>query len=113
MGGEVVLAGEPADVADLAEERGRQHRPHAEQLDQAGVGLGNRGLDARLDGGDALLQMTHIGDQVSRQLPADDRRLEQCCSGKNGVAGLAERRPARGGTLGAVPPNMRCQTLPP
>jgi hypothetical protein len=48
----VVLAGEPADVTDLTQERGRKHRPHAEQLDQAGVGLSNRHLDARLDGGD-------------------------------------------------------------
>jgi hypothetical protein len=37
VGGEVVLAGEPADVTDLAEKRGRQHRPDPEQTDQAGV----------------------------------------------------------------------------
>jgi hypothetical protein len=38
------LVAEPADVADLAEECGRQHRPDAEQLRQAGVGLDDRGL---------------------------------------------------------------------
>jgi hypothetical protein len=32
IGGEVVLGREPADVADLAEERGCQHRPDSEQL---------------------------------------------------------------------------------
>jgi hypothetical protein len=30
------------DVADLAEERGGQHRTDAEPLNQAGVGLGDR-----------------------------------------------------------------------
>jgi len=47
MGGEMVPAGEPADVTDLAEERGGQHRPDPEQCDQGRVGLGDRGLDAR------------------------------------------------------------------
>ena len=70
----MVLAGEPADVADLALEGGGQHRPHAEQLQQAGVGLGNRGLDARVDGGDALVQLADVGDEVGGQLPAGDRR---------------------------------------
>jgi hypothetical protein len=70
MGGEVVLAGEPTDVADLAQEPGRQHRPHPEQLDQAGVGLGDRGLDADLDGGDGLLQLADVGDQLAKALAA-------------------------------------------
>jgi hypothetical protein len=68
------LAGKPADFTDVTQARGRQHRPHAEQLDQAGVGLGNRHLDARLDGGDALVQLAHVGDEVGGQLPAGDRR---------------------------------------
>jgi hypothetical protein len=34
VGGEVVLPREPADVADLAEEGGSQHRPEAEELDR-------------------------------------------------------------------------------
>jgi hypothetical protein len=55
VGGEVVFGWEPADVADLAEEGGGQHRSDPEQPEQAGVGLGNRGLDAHLDRGDALL----------------------------------------------------------
>jgi hypothetical protein len=74
VGGEVVLAGKPADFTGLTQERGRQHGPHAEQLDQAGVGLGNRRLDARLAGGDALVQLAHVGDEVGGQLPAGDRR---------------------------------------
>ena len=41
VGSEVVLAGEPTDVADLAEEGGDQHRPDPEQLQQAGVGAGD------------------------------------------------------------------------
>jgi hypothetical protein len=69
----VVLGGEPTDVADLAEEGGGQHRPDAEQPDQAGVGLGNRRLDARLDRGDPLLQVTDVGDELAGQLPAGDR----------------------------------------
>jgi hypothetical protein len=51
----MMLGREPADVADLAEERGGQHRPHPKQRQQAGVGLGDRGLDARLHRGDPLL----------------------------------------------------------
>ena len=35
VGGEVVLAGEPANVADLAQEGGGQDWSHAEQLEQA------------------------------------------------------------------------------
>ena len=74
VGGEVVLAGEPTDVTDLAQEPGRQHRPHSEQLQQAGVGLDNRGLDARLHRGDALLQPSEIGHELAGQLPTGDRR---------------------------------------
>jgi hypothetical protein len=74
VGGEVVLAGEPADVADLAEERGRQHRTDAEQLDQAGVGLGDGGLDACLHGGDLLLQLADVRDELGGQLPAGECR---------------------------------------
>ena len=47
VGGEVILAGEPADVADLAKEPGRQHGTDPEQLQQAGVGPSEGGLDAR------------------------------------------------------------------
>jgi hypothetical protein len=75
VGGEVVLAGEPTDVADLAEEGGRQHRPHPEQLQQAGVGLGNGGLDPRLDRGDPLFQLADVGEELGGRLPASDRRL--------------------------------------
>jgi hypothetical protein len=67
MGGKVMPAREPTDVTDLAQERGRQHRPDPEQLQQAGVGLGDGGLDAGLDGGDPLLQLADIGDQASGQ----------------------------------------------
>jgi hypothetical protein len=68
----MMLGREPADVADLTQERGRQHRPDAEQLDQAGLGLGNRGLDAGLDGGDSLLQLEGVGHELGGQLPASD-----------------------------------------
>src|SRR4029450_3305204 len=54
--------------------RGGQHRPDPEQLDQGRVGLGNRGLDARLHRGDPLLQLAHVGHEVDGKLPADDRR---------------------------------------
>jgi hypothetical protein len=74
VGGEVVLGGEPADVADLTQERGGQHRPDPEQPEQAGVGLGDRGLDPRLDRGDPLLQLAHVGDELLGELVAGDRR---------------------------------------
>jgi hypothetical protein len=74
MSGKLMPAGEPADVTDLAQERGRQHQPDPEQLQQAGVGLGDGGLDAGLDGGDPLLQLADIGDQASGQRPASYRR---------------------------------------
>jgi hypothetical protein len=90
VGGEVVLAREPTDVADLAQKRGGQHRSHPEQLDQTGVGLGDRGLDAGLHGGDPLLQLTDVGDQVSGQLPTGDRRL----------TGRRDRGQQRGGAVG-------------
>jgi hypothetical protein len=90
VGGEMMLAGKPADVADLAEKPGRQHRPHAEQLDQGGVGLGDGGLDARLHDGDLLLQVADVCDQVSSQLVTDDRR---CTSGR-------DRGQQGGGALG-------------
>jgi hypothetical protein len=90
VGGEVVLGREAADVADLAKEPGRQHRPDPEQPDQAGVGLGDRGLDARLDRGDLLLQVTDVRDELAGQLPADDRR-------RSGRSNLVEQR---GGPLG-------------
>jgi hypothetical protein len=90
VGGEMVLAREPTDVADLAEEGGGQHRPHAEQLNQTGVGLGNRGLDAGLDRGDPLLQLAHVGHEFGRQLPAGDRRF----------ADRRDRGQQRGGPLG-------------
>jgi hypothetical protein len=61
VGGEVVLAGESADVADLTQEPGRQHRPHPEQPQQAGVGPGDRGLDPRLDRGDLLSTWRTLG----------------------------------------------------
>src|SRR5829696_5013807 len=54
---EVMLAGEPTDVADLTHKGGRQHRPDAEQLDQTGLGLSDRGLDPCLDFCDPLLQL--------------------------------------------------------
>jgi hypothetical protein len=74
VGGEMMLAGEPTNVADLAQERGGQHRPDAEQLQQAGLRLGDGGLDARLHGGDPLLQLADVGDEFCGQLPAGDRR---------------------------------------
>jgi hypothetical protein len=70
-----MLAGEPTDVADLTHEDGGQHWPDAEQPEQAGVGLGDRGLDARLDGGDPLFQLADVGEELGGQLPAGDRRL--------------------------------------
>jgi len=79
-----------ANVADLAKEPGRQHRPDPKQPDQAGVGLGDRGLDARLDRGDLLLQVTDVRDELAGQLPADDRR-------RSGRSNLVEQR---GGPLG-------------
>jgi hypothetical protein len=71
----LMLAGEPADVADLTQKRGCQHRSHPEQLNQAGVGVGDRCLDPGLDGGDPLLQLTDVGHELGGQLPAGDRRL--------------------------------------
>jgi hypothetical protein len=57
------------EIADLAEELGGQHRPDPEQLQQGGVGLGDRGLNARLHRGDPLFQVAHVGHElgVSRQ----------------------------------------------
>ena len=72
VGGEGLLGRKPTDVADLAQEGGGHDRSHAEQLDQAGVGLGNRGLDAGLHGGDALLQLVDVGHELGGQLPAVD-----------------------------------------
>jgi hypothetical protein len=74
VGSEMVLGGEPADVADLAEEGGGQHRPDPEQLQQAGVGLDDRRLDAHLDRGDPLLQVMDVGDELAGELVASDRR---------------------------------------
>ena len=89
VGGEVVLVGEPADVADLAEEGGGQHRPHPEQPEQAGVGLGDRGLDAGLHGGDPLLQLTNVGHELCGQLPAGDRRrTDRCDCGQQGAGAV-------------------------
>jgi hypothetical protein len=69
----MVLAGEPADLADLAEEGGGQYRPHPEQLDQAHLGLDDGGLDTPFDGGDPLLQLTDVSDQLDSELMAGDR----------------------------------------
>src|SRR5918995_3854224 len=74
VGGEMVLAREPTDVADLTEERGRQHRPHPEQFHQGRLGLRDRGLDTRLHCGDALLQLAGVGHELGGQLPTSDRR---------------------------------------
>jgi hypothetical protein len=90
VGGEVVLAGEPADIANLTQEGGGQHRPDPEQLQQAGVGLGDRGLDPRLHGGDALLQLAGVGHEFGGQLPAGDRRRTS----------RPDRSQQRGGPLG-------------
>jgi hypothetical protein len=94
-------AGEAMHVADLGHKDGRQHRPHPEQLDQAGVGLGDHGLDAPLDCCDSLIQATHVGDQVSGQLVAGDRRL----------AGGRDHGQQHGGALGGevrrAPPGTR------
>ena len=70
----MVLAWEPIDVADPAEQLGGQHRADAEQLHQAGLGLGDRGRDALLDRGDVLVQVADVGDQVGGELVAGDRR---------------------------------------
>ena len=75
MGSEVMLGREPANVADLAEKPGRQHRPHPEPPEQAGVGLDDGCLDTGLHRGDPLLQLADVSDQVRSQLVADDRRL--------------------------------------
>jgi hypothetical protein len=77
-------------VADLAQERGRQHRPDAELPEQAGVGLDNHGLDARLHRSYALLQLANVVYKLASQLPAGNRR----CSGRHN---LGEQR---GGALG-------------
>jgi hypothetical protein len=57
-----------------AEEGGGQHRPDAEQPEQAGVGLGDRGLDLCLHGGDSLLQLAYVSHELGGQLPAGDCR---------------------------------------
>jgi hypothetical protein len=95
MGSEVMLAGEPADVADLTEEGGGQHRPDAEQLDQGGPGLSDGGLDAGLHGGDLLLQLAELGHELGGQLPAGDRWL----------AGGGDRGQQGGGQLGGKVPS--------
>jgi hypothetical protein len=91
MGGEVMLAGKPTDVADLAQEPGGQHRANPEQLDQAAPGLGHRGRDALLHRLDPPVQHPHIGDQVGGELPADSGR-------RTGRPYLAQQR---GGAIGA------------
>jgi hypothetical protein len=53
------------DVADLAEEPGRQLGTDAEQLQRAGVGLGDGSLDAHLYRGDALLQLPDVGHELA------------------------------------------------
>jgi hypothetical protein len=70
----VVLAGEPADVADLAEHLGGQHRADPEQLHQAALGLLDRGSDPLLDRCNAPVQVADVGDQVAGELVADDGR---------------------------------------
>ena len=54
--------GWPTDVTDLAQERGRQHRPDPEQPDQVGLGLSDGGLDPLLEVGDPSIQVMHVGD---------------------------------------------------
>jgi hypothetical protein len=53
--------------------------PTPNSSQQAGVGLGDGGLDAGLDGGDPLLQLADIGDQASGQRPASYRRRTSGC----------------------------------
>src|SRR5580704_17080029 len=48
IGGEVVPAGEPRDVVDVAEDGGGDDRPDAEQRGQAGPGRGNHGSELLL-----------------------------------------------------------------
>jgi hypothetical protein len=69
VGGEAVLGREPTDVADLAKELGGQHRPDAEQLEQAGLGPGDRGRDTRLNRDDPPVQVADVGDQVAGGAP--------------------------------------------
>jgi hypothetical protein len=47
--------------------------PTPEQLGQAGVGLGDRRLDAGLDRGDPLLQLADVGHELAGKLLAGDR----------------------------------------
>ena len=98
-GGEVVLGREPVDVADLTEERGGQHRPHPEQLQQAVLDWGTWGLDPRLHGGDPLLQLANVGGEISGQLPAGDRRRFGL-GAVAGVAGQSGEEPVDGQEVG-------------
>jgi hypothetical protein len=88
--GEMVLGREPTHIPDLAEQFGGQHRTDAEQLHQAGLGLGDRGRDARLDHSDPPVQLAHVGDELNGQLTAGDRR-------RAGRSNLVEQR---GGAVG-------------
>jgi hypothetical protein len=91
----VVLAGEPADVADLSQQFGGQHWADPEQLQQAGLGLGDGGLDARLHCGDPPVQAAHVANQLSSKLPAGDRR----CAGRSELG--KQRSGALGGEVAA------------
>jgi hypothetical protein len=74
-------------LPDLAEEGGGQPRPDPEQLQQAGVGLSHGSLDARLDGGDPLLQLVDVGDELAGQLPAFGPDPLRAVAGAAGLGG--------------------------
>ena len=84
----MVSVREPAHVAGVAEELGRQHGPHAEDLGQGGrVGL-EHAADAPGGRGDLPVQAAHVGQQLAGQvfaLPGRRRR--------GGGAGPAGSRP--------------------
>jgi hypothetical protein len=97
MGGEVVLGREAADVADLAEQLGCQHRANAEQLHQAGLRLDYCFLDVRLYRSDPPVQVAHVGDQVFGDLVAGGGRHagRTCLAEQQPVVTVVARRDAK------------------
>ena len=79
VGGEVIPAGEPGHVGDVADHGGGDDRADAEQLGQAGARRADRGSELLLRLAHLVIQAAHVrqerGGEVAPGLPGGAGRL--------------------------------------
>jgi hypothetical protein len=70
VGGEVVAAGKPGDVGDVAQDGGGNDRADAEQAGQGGAGRFDCGRDRRPGPGELAVEVSQVSDILGCQLMA-------------------------------------------